>query len=63
MYFYDWDGGEGGGRGGGGWEEKNNKIGITENKFYYYHAWYRFVIVIVGFAKGVPFVDLFSCFF
>jgi hypothetical protein len=42
-------------------EKNNNKIGIAEKKIHYYQ--YRFVIAILGLAKGVPFVDLFSCFF
>ena len=40
-------------------EKEDNKIGVAEKKFHYCHAWCRFVIAI----KGVPFVDLFSCFF
>ena len=67
---YGWDGGEGGGRGGGGEEgeeegegEGGHKIGVAEKSFHYCHAWCRFVIAILGLAKGVPFVDLFSCFF
>ena len=44
-------------------EKENNKIGVAENSFHYCHAWCRFVIAILGLAKGVPFVDLFSCFF
>ena len=72
---YGWDGGEGGGRGGrggrgGGGEEGeegegegDNKIGVAEKSFHYCHAWCKFVIAILGLAKGVPFVDLFSCFF
>ena len=44
-------------------EEEDNKIGIAEKNFYYYHVWCRFVIVILGFVKGVSFVDLFSYFF
>ena len=44
-------------------EKKDNKIGVAEKKFHYCHAWCRFVIAILGLAKGVPFVDLFFCFF
>ena len=44
-------------------EKEDNKIGVAEKKIHYCHAWCRFVIAILGFAKGVPFVDLFSCFF
>ena len=44
-------------------EKEDNKIGVAEKKFHYCHAWCRFVIAILGLAKGVPFVDLFSCFF
>ena len=44
-------------------EKENNKIGVTEKKIHYYYVWCRFVIAILGLAKGVPFVDLFSCFF
>ena len=66
-------GGDGGGRGGGG-EEGEEGEGEGEGEggqqnwscgksFHYCHAWCRFVIAILGLAKGVPFVDLFSCFF
>ena len=44
-------------------EKEGNKIGVAEKSFHYCHAWCRFVIAILGLAKGVPFVDLFSCFF
>ena len=44
-------------------EKEDNKIGVAEKSFHYCHAWYRFVIAILGLAKGIPFVDLFSCFF
>ena len=44
-------------------KEEDNKIGVAEKKIHYCHAWCRFVIAILGLAKGVPFVDLFSCFF
>ena len=44
-------------------EKEDNKIGIAEKSFHYCHAWCRFVIAILGLTKGVPFVDLFSCFF
>ena len=44
-------------------EEEDNKIGVAEKSVHYCHAWCRFVIAILGLAKGVPFVDLFSCFF
>ena len=30
---------------------------------HYCHAWCRFIIAILGLAKGIPFADLFSCFF
>jgi len=40
-------------------EKEDNKIGVAD----YCHAWCRFVIAILGLAKGVPFVDLFFCFF
>ena len=44
-------------------EKEGNKIGVAEKSFHYCHAWCRFVIAILGLAKGVLFVDLFSCFF
>jgi len=44
-------------------EKEDNKIGVAEKSFHYCHAGCRFVIAILGLAKGVPFVDLFSCFF
>ena len=44
-------------------EKEDNKIGVAEKSFHYCHAWCRFVIAILGLAKGVPFVDRFSCFF
>ena len=44
-------------------EKEDNKIGVAEKSFHYCYAWCRFVIAILGLAKGVPFVDLFSCFF
>ena len=64
-------GGEGGGRGGGGGEgeEGEGEGGGQQNwscgkKFFHYcHAWCRFVIAILGLAKGVPFVDLFFLLF
>ena len=40
-------------------KKEDNKIGVAD----YCHAWFRFVIAILGLAKGVPFVDLFFCFF
>ena len=43
-------------------ETEDNKIGVAEESFHYCHAWCRFVIAILGLAKGVPIV-LFSCFF
>ena len=43
-------------------KEEDNKIGVAEKSFHYCHARCRFVIAILGLAKGVPFVDLFSCF-
>ena len=44
-------------------EKEDNKIGVAGKSFHYCHAWCRFVIAILGLAKGVPFVDLFSCYF
>ena len=44
-------------------EKEDNKIGVAEKSFHYCHAWCRFVIAILGLAKGVPFVELFSSFF
>ena len=44
-------------------EKEDNKIGVAEKSVHYCRAWCRFVIAILGLAKGVPFVDLFSCFF
>ena len=44
-------------------EKEDNKIKVAEKSFHYCHARCRFVIAILGLAKGVPFVDLFSCFF
>ena len=44
-------------------EKEDNKIGVAEKSFHYCHAWCGFVIAILGLAKGVPFVDLFSCCF
>ena len=44
-------------------EKEDNKIGVAEKSFHYCHAWCRFVIAILGLAKGVPFVDLFSSIF
>ena len=44
-------------------EKEDNIIGVAEKSFHYCHAWCRFVIAILGLAKGVPFVDLISCFF
>jgi len=44
-------------------EKEDNKIGVAEKSFHYCHAWCRFVIATLGLAKGVPFVDLFSCLF
>ena len=41
-------------------EKEDNKIGVAEKSFHSCHAWCR---IILGPAKGVPFVDLFSCFF
>jgi len=42
-------------------EKEDDKIGVAEKSFHYCHAWCRFVIAILGLAKGV--VDLFFCFF
>ena len=39
-------------------EKEDNKIGVAEKSFHYCHACCRFVIAILGLAKGVPFVDL-----
>ena len=44
-------------------EKEDNKIWVAEKSFHYCHAWCRFVIAILGLAKGVPFVDLFSSIF
>ena len=44
-------------------KKEDNKIGVAEKSFHYCHAWCRFVIAILGLAKGVPFVGLFFCFF
>ena len=33
-------------------EKEDNKIGVAENSFHYCHAWCRFVIAILGLAKG-----------
>ena len=44
-------------------EKEDNKIGVAEKSFHYCHAWCRFVIAILGLAKGVPFVDLFFLLF
>ena len=41
-------------------EKEGNKIGVAEKSFHYCHAWCRFVIAILGLAKGVPF--LWTCF-
>ena len=67
-------GGRGGGGEGGGREEEeekkekkekkeDNKIGVAEKSFHYCHAWCRFVIAILGLARGVPFADLFFSIF
>ena len=34
-------------------EKEDNKIGVAEKSFHYCHAWCRFVIAILGLAKGV----------
>ena len=44
-------------------EKEDNKIWVAEKSFHYCHAWCRFVIAILGLAKGVPFVDLFFLLF
>ena len=44
-------------------EKEDNKIGVAEKSFHYCHACCRFVIAILGLAKGVPFADLFFYFF
>ena len=33
-------------------EKEDNKIGVAEKSFHYCHAWCRFVIAILGLAKG-----------
>ena len=43
-------------------EKEDNKMGVAEKSFHYCHAWCRFVIAILGLAKGVPFVDLLFAF-
>ena len=35
-------------------EKEDNKIGVAEKSLHYCHAWCRFVIAILGLAKGVP---------
>ena len=40
-------------------EKEDNKIGVAEKSFPYCHAWCRFVIAILGLAKGYP---LWTCF-
>ena len=42
---------------------RTTKLDLRKKSFHYCHAWCRFVIASLGLAKGVPFVDLFSCFF
>ena len=44
-------------------KEEDNKIGVAEKSFHYCHACCRFVIAILGLAKGVPFADLFFLIF
>ena len=44
-------------------EKEDNKIGVAEKSFHYCLAWCRFVIAILGLAKGVPFADLFFSIF
>ena len=44
-------------------EKEDNKIGVAEKSFHYCHAWCRFVIAILGLARGVPFADLFFSIF
>ena len=44
-------------------EKEDNKIGVAEKSFHYCHAWCRFVIAILGLAKGVLFADLFFSIF
>ena len=44
-------------------EKEDNKIGVAEKSFHYCHNRCRFVIAILGIAKGVPFVDLFFLLF
>ena len=33
-------------------EKEDNKIGVAEKSLHYCHAWCRFVIAILGLAKG-----------
>ena len=43
-------------------EKEDNKNGVAEKSFHYCHAWCRFVIAILGLAKGVPFGTCFLAF-
>ena len=43
-------------------EKEDSKIGVAEKSFHYRHAWCRFVIAILGLAKGVQY-PLWTCFF
>ena len=38
-------------------EKEDNKIGVAEKSFHYCHAWCRFVIAILGLAKGIRFLE------
>ena len=44
-------------------EKEDNKIGVAEKSFHYCHAWCRFVIAILGLAKGYPLWTCFLAFF
>ena len=45
-------------------EKEDNKIGVAEKSFHYCHAWCRFVIAILGLAKGGTLCGpVFFCFF
>ena len=41
-------------------EKEDNKIAVAEKSFHYCHAWCRFVIAILGLAKGG--YPLWTCF-
>ena len=44
-------------------QTSENKTRGSTIGIHYCHAWCRFIIAILGLVKGIPFVDLFSCFF